>query len=64
VKKDVYERSGVRELWILDPESDTALVYQNGKTGFEMTGQAKGKGILKSAVLKGFTVQIENIFSE
>ncbi len=64
IKKDVYERVGVKELWILDPESDTALVYQNGKKGFEMTGQAKQKGVLKSAVLKGFKVQIENIFSE
>jgi len=64
IKKDVYERAGVRELWIFDPESDTALVYQNGEKGFEMTGQAKKKGILKSSVLKGFKVKIEKIFSE
>lgn len=63
LKKEVYERAGVKELWIIDPETDSALVYQNGKKGFEITGQAKKEGTLKSSVLKGFEVKIKALFS-
>ncbi len=36
-KKDVYERSGVREYWIIEPESKAIEVYllQNGKLSLD-----------------------------
>jgi Uma2 family endonuclease len=61
IKKEVYERTGVKEFWIIDPESNMALVYQNGEKGFEITGQAKKEGTLKSIVLKGFKINIEKL---
>jgi Uma2 family endonuclease len=62
LKKDVYEREGVKELWIIDPESESGFVYQNSERKFEMTGQAMKKGVLKSNILKGFQVKIEALF--
>jgi Uma2 family endonuclease len=49
-KKDLYERFGVKEYWIVDPDSKQALCYrlQNGK--YEKTGE--GTGSIKSPLLK------------
>ena len=63
IKKEVYERSGVRELWIVDPETESVLLYQNGNKGFEITDQAKKEGTIKSALLKGFKVDIKELFA-
>jgi Uncharacterized protein conserved in cyanobacteria len=40
-KKDVYERVGVKEYWIVDPKRKTFEIYSNSEEGFKLTSQAK-----------------------
>ena len=60
-KKDVYERSGVREYWIVDPLRRTFEVYLNTEEGFKLISKAKGKGVVRSEVLS-LELELEEVF--
>jgi len=49
-KKEVYEKYGVKEYWIIDPKSKTFEIYLNSENGFEIISKAK-KGLVKSQIL-------------
>lgn len=61
-KFKVYERCGVKEYWIVDPEEKSVEIYllQDGK--FRLDQQAAGEGSVASRVLEGFTVTLASIF--
>jgi Uma2 family endonuclease len=59
----IYEKYGVREYWIVDPEMDSVDVYLNEQGHFSLTGKAEGKGELESSLLKGFKVTLDEVFS-
>ncbi|RMH79325.1 MAG: Uma2 family endonuclease, partial [Acidobacteria bacterium] len=46
-----YERSGVKEYWIVDPKRKTFEVYVNTQEGFKLFSQARGKGKVSSELL-------------
>jgi len=52
-----YESNGVREYWIIDPVSEAAEFYEL-KDGKYVAIRAK-KGVIRSAVLDGFWLQID-----
>jgi len=60
-KKDVYERSGVREYWLVDPLRRTFEVYLNTEEGFKLISKAKGKGVVRSEVLS-LELELEEVF--
>ncbi|HEY0793267.1 MAG TPA: Uma2 family endonuclease [Chthoniobacterales bacterium] len=61
VKFDDYERSGVREYWIVDPTAKAKEVYDARDGRFEL--RIKGtSGFLESVVLGGFQVELAAIF--
>ncbi len=41
-KKDLYERFGVKEYWIVDPETKLALVYQLQNSKYTKIGESIG----------------------
>lgn len=41
-KKDLYERFGVQEYWIVDPETKLALVYQLQNSKYAKVGESIG----------------------
>ena len=61
-KKDVYEQSGVKEYWIVDPMQKTIEVFVNKKGKFELLGSAKVEGAVKSDILKGLSMEAKKIF--
>jgi len=61
-KKRVYETSGVKEYWIVDPMEKTIEVYENVKGEFKVFSQAQGKDVTSSKLLEGFNVELEKIF--
>jgi len=63
-KKEVYERVGVREYWIVDPKRKAIEVYKNTEKGFELYSKAKGTGKVKSFVLPEFEVDLKEVFEE
>ena len=58
----VYERHGVKEYWIVDPEEKSIEVYINQGKKFLPAETAIKKGTVESQILKGFKVQVEEIF--
>ncbi|MBI4333733.1 MAG: Uma2 family endonuclease [Chloroflexi bacterium] len=62
LKKTLYARHGVRELWIVDPDKETIEVAKLARTGFETTGLFKKGEILTSPVLPGLRLDTREVF--
>jgi len=61
-KKRVYEKSGVKEYWIVDPMEKSIEVYENVNGEFKIFSQAMEKGKVNSKLLEGFVVELEKVF--
>jgi len=61
-KFKVYERCGVKEYWIVDPEEKSVQVFVPKDGKFVLDQEAEGTGEVSSHVLPGFTVRLESIF--
>ncbi|CEP67249.1 Nuclease, putative, TT1808 [Moorella glycerini] len=61
-KYKVYEKSGVREYWIVDPQQKSVQVFclQEGK--FTLDQEVEQQGAVKSRVIAGLEVRVESIF--
>lgn len=58
----VYERSGVKEYWIVDPEINSIEVYSNEEGHFSLITKVEGSGRASSSLLKGFEIDLEEVF--
>jgi Uma2 family endonuclease len=54
-----YERVGVREYWLLDPDRRTAEFYELGADGRYSVAPIGGDGIYRSKVIQGFWLQVD-----
>ncbi len=63
-KKAIYEKAGVAEYWIVDPRYRSIEVYEHTQAGFALFDAAEEAGKIKSKVLKGFEVDIQDLFVE
>ncbi len=61
-KMRVYETSGVKEYWIVDPVEKTVEIYENVSGEFKMFSKAREKGGVRSKLLQGFEIQLVKIF--
>ena len=60
-KRDVYERVGVKEYWILDPRRKVFEIRANSQGGFKLISKAKGEGKVKSELLD-LELDIKEVF--
>jgi len=58
----VYEKSGVKEYWIIDPDLKRIEVYKNENFMYKVFSEAENEGSVSSAVLKGFEVELIELF--
>ncbi|MBI4330502.1 MAG: Uma2 family endonuclease [Chloroflexi bacterium] len=63
IKRKLYGRHGVRELWIVDPDRQTVEVAVPGKTGLETTGVYKKGESLVSQVLLDLRIDLAEVFA-
>jgi len=63
-KFKVYERTGVREYWIVDPDMKTVEVYINDGGAFSLKYKVEVEGEVGSTILEGFKINIEEIFTD
>jgi Uma2 family endonuclease len=63
-KRENYERNGVREYWLVDPRSKSVEVYGLVEQRYKLIAYQEETGIVKSAVLEGFELDVEKIFAE
>jgi len=61
-KYEIYEKSGVKEYWIIHPERKSIEIYQNESGQFRLVQTAKETGTINSLFLKGFELNLEKIF--
>ncbi|UCE08698.1 MAG: Uma2 family endonuclease [bacterium] len=61
-KKELYERSGVKEYWIVDPRRLRVMIYVNQGNRFELNQRQETKGMVKSLILTSFATSLENTF--
>ncbi len=63
-KKDIYEKYGVREYWLVDPVSKTVEVYSFENQRFKLKQLADETGEVESVVLEGFKIGVAKVFEE
>ena len=62
-KYKVYERYGVKEYWIVDPEMKSIEVFSLKTDGeFELISKAYETGSVKSKVIVGLDIELKEIF--
>lgn len=59
VKRDLYIDSGVRELWLADPDSRTITTVRPATDGPTVIGES---GELRSELLAGFALDLARVF--
>ena len=62
IKFDDYARHDVKEYWIIDPEKKCIEQYVNHNNAYELYQKLTQKGLLQSITIKGFFLDIEDIF--
>lgn len=61
-KKRIYESSGVKEYWIVDPIEKNIEVLENVNNNFRLFHKANYGEIVKSQILSTLEINTENIF--
>ncbi len=60
----VYERSGVKEYWIVDPEMNSVEIYLNKNGHFLLHSRGEEKGEAESSLIEGLKIMLDDIFSQ
>jgi Uma2 family endonuclease len=63
-KKDIYEKYGVREYWLVDPLSKSVEVYSFADQRLKLKQYAAENDMVKSIILEGFELKVEEIFTD
>ncbi len=63
-KKDLYERFGVREFWLADPNNRTVEIFTFSENAYRLHGFADEESKATSTVLPGFEVDVAKLMPE
>jgi len=66
IKRRLYERSGVDEYWIVDPETDVVRIYRREARGFARVSELSHEpgDVLTTPLLPGLELPLSRIFRE
>ncbi len=64
VKLDLYQRAGVREYWIVDPDSSTVQVFLQNGNSLQLHEVYDQEGVAKVKVLDGCFIELSKVFPE
>ena len=63
-KKDLYERHGVKEFWLVDPYAKQVIVMLLEDGRYEIVGVYREDDTLRSPTLEGFELDLSRVFDE
>ena len=61
-KKELYENSGVKEYWIVDPKKERIEIYIKGDRNFILHQRGEKNDNITSKILKGFSFPLSSVF--
>lgn len=61
-KFSLYERSGIKEYWILDPKTRTFRLYSLKRKRYHREKELKGRGMIHSSLFPGLRIPLERLF--
>ena len=61
-KRALYARHGVREYWLVGPDSATVTVLALEEEGFEVVGTYGEGDSVSSSVVEGFAIELDEVF--
>jgi Uma2 family endonuclease len=67
LKRDLYERTGVAEYWIVDPEAETVKVFRRaaeGRFGRSRLRSRRAGDVLTTPLLPGLEVPLGEVFAD
>ena len=66
IKKQLYEREGVSEYWVVDPELDTVRVYVRAGERFGRARELslEAGDVLTTPLLEGLELRLEDVFRD
>jgi Uma2 family endonuclease len=66
IKRRLYERFGVTEYWVADPDVDVVRVYARGPDAFDRARELSRErnDVLTTALLPGLELSLERIFKD
>ena len=64
VKLGLYQRAGVREYWIVDPDSSTVQVFLRRDDSLQLHEVYDRQSVAKVNVLDGCFIELGKVFSE
>ena len=66
IKRRLYERFGVSEYWVIDPELDEIKVYRSTEGRYQRVAELalEHGDALESPLLPGLTLPLADIFAE
>ncbi|MDQ3347270.1 MAG: Uma2 family endonuclease [Acidobacteriota bacterium] len=64
IKRRLYERMGVTEYWVVDPDLDAIRVYRRSAVGFDRPVElsAKAREVLTTCLLAGLEIPLARVF--
>jgi Uma2 family endonuclease len=64
IKKELFERGGVREYWMVDPDRDQLIVHLREADGFHACPPlvAADRAVLVTSLLPGFSLSLAELF--
>ncbi|MBN2092974.1 Uma2 family endonuclease [candidate division KSB1 bacterium] len=62
-KKELYATHGVKEYWIVEPKKEWIEVYLNKNGKFELDQRVEQTGIVRSIIVKNWTLNLEKVFN-
>jgi Uma2 family endonuclease len=63
LKRDVYQRTGVDEYWLVDPDRNVIQVYRQSGGGFGQPVQYGKADVLTTPLLPGFQLSLDRVLA-
>jgi Uma2 family endonuclease len=63
LKRDLYERVGVAEYWLVDPDGDFVTIYRRDAAGFLPPLRFEKDGIVTTPLLPGFELRLDCVLT-